>query len=170
MQSPVLNLNAARAFQLALSRATSGKIQLVTSHPSPEVEKLSQLQQAHADAKARALKIASREPGVCSIYELGEEISRIEDKANAAMERLDIEHGLELHTIVKRLQQLIPHMRTPDAAKPCPHCQAEAAIKTEAGRFYVECSNMIDCPQWPQTKNQLTQAEAIDAWNNKETR
>lgn len=68
----------------------------------------SQLQAAHDAAKARAAKIAARESGVISIYDLGEIIATIEDEQAAAGARLDIDVSIALHNVASRLKALLP--------------------------------------------------------------
>ena len=71
----------------------------------------SALQQAHQAAKARANAICAREPGVLSIYALGEEIAVIEQQAADAFARGEIDAYIALNAAALRLKLLIPAMR-----------------------------------------------------------
>ena len=70
--------------------------------------KLSSLQQRHEEAKARARKICRNEPGVISIYDLGEVIAEIEDEAMQAMAALKISSAFTAAKIADRLKKLLP--------------------------------------------------------------
>ena len=128
------------------------------------------LQNAYDHAKARARKVCRNESGVCSIYDLGEVISLIEDDAATAWQASQTGTALALEKAAARLKQIIPALRDAMAVKPCPHCQATAEVKSESGRYHVECSNNLDCPVWPQTQNHPSRDLATEAWNAIATR
>jgi hypothetical protein len=56
---------------------------------------------------------------------------------------------------------------------PCHHCGAPADLQHEqrpAGdTYHVECSNRIDCPEWPLTASYKTSEAARLAWNEMTT-
>lgn len=53
--------------------------------------------------------------------------------------------------------------------KPCPECGAQPVMNPVApirsGSFYLGCSNLIDCPRWPVTRELDTPEDAERAWN-----
>lgn len=53
----------------------------------------------------------------------------------------------------------------------CPSCKVVAALRQNrrTGLFFVECSNGIDCGEWPMTADQESPALAAAAWNNGQT-
>lgn len=56
--------------------------------------------------------------------------------------------------------------------KPCPVCKADPKVCQDTmipARYFVGCSNELDCPKWPVTTSRATEAEAITAWNKGET-
>lgn len=67
-----------------------------------------QLQQAHAAAIARANAICAREPGVISIYALGEVISQIEADQIYHGHNLEIAESIALNRVLARLKALLP--------------------------------------------------------------
>ena len=152
----VAQSTARNAHQAALQRSSSSPV--------------TPLQLAHDQAKARARKVCRNESGVCSIYDLGEVISLIADDAATAWLAHQTGTALALEKAAGRLKQLIPALRDAIAVKPCPHCHAAAEVKFESERYYVECSNNINCPVWPQTQNQPSRDLAAEAWNENETR
>lgn len=173
MQTTVINHTAAKAFAAAVERRgapadTSSEdfASTTINHAKP----LTALQQTHADAKARAAKIAARETGVCSVYDLGEIIAGMEDEANVYWAAHDSTAALALGKFAKQLKELIPALRLPILPKGCPHCGAGAKPVNDDGKIYVQCSNKASCPVWPQTQNKLSLAAAVTAWNNDETR
>ncbi|RYD19919.1 MAG: hypothetical protein EOP88_17170 [Verrucomicrobiaceae bacterium] len=198
MTPAVLHDTAAKAFTAALARQgiavdsapvtppalqdtsledwanTAFRMVLTTEQNLPEllprIQPLTALQQAHADAKARAAKIASRETGVCSIYDLGEIIAGMENEANVYWAAHDSTAALALGKYAKQLKELIPALRLPALPKDCPHCGAKAQAGNEGGKIFVQCSNKASCPAWPQTQNKLSLEAATAAWNNNETR
>jgi len=68
----------------------------------------SQLQQAHANAVARAAEIANREPHLISIFDLGEVISHIEADQILHGQRLELAESITLNRVLNRLKSLIP--------------------------------------------------------------
>ena len=68
----------------------------------------SQLQQAHANAKARAAEIAAREPHLISIFDLGEVISQIEDDQIHHGRHLELAESITLNRVLNRLKALLP--------------------------------------------------------------
>lgn len=46
----------------------------------------------------------------------------------------------------------------------CQYCGAPPLIHA-SGPHSVECSNLIDCPEWPATEDFPTAEEARAAWN-----
>jgi hypothetical protein len=68
----------------------------------------SQLQQAHANAVARAAEIANREPHLVSIFDLGEVISQIEADQLDHGRNLELAESIALNRVLARLKQLIP--------------------------------------------------------------
>jgi hypothetical protein len=66
------------------------------------------LQARHQAAKVRARKIASREPSVISIYDLGAEIAQIEHEAIHQSELENLEIVIHLQRIITRLKSLLP--------------------------------------------------------------
>ncbi len=47
----------------------------------------------------------------------------------------------------------------------CPRCKASPIVgKTENGFFYLECGNLIDCPEWPTTEPLASLEEARSQW------
>ena len=68
----------------------------------------SQLQQAHANAVARAAEIANREPHLVSIFALGEVISQIESDQLEHGSNLELAESIALNRVLARLKQLIP--------------------------------------------------------------
>ena len=70
--------------------------------------KLSSLQQRHEEAKARARKICRNEPGVISIYDLGEAIAEIEAKQTLHSELGHLAEAITLNSVIARLKILIP--------------------------------------------------------------
>lgn len=68
----------------------------------------SQLQQAHANAVARAAEIAKREPHLVSIFALGEVISQIEADQILHSQRLELTESITLNRVLARLKALIP--------------------------------------------------------------
>jgi hypothetical protein len=56
------------------------------------------------------------------------------------------------------------------ALNPCPCCNKPAKIVPgiKRGHFKAECSEEIDCPQWPMTDSFTGEEEAAAAWNRGE--
>lgn len=53
----------------------------------------------------------------------------------------------------------------PAALKPCPCCRVAPMITIRDRQFCVECSNNLDCTEWPQTTWYPTPERARAAWN-----
>ena len=68
----------------------------------------SQLQQAHANAVARAAEIANREPHLVSVFALGEVISQIEADQLDHGRNLELAESIALNRVLARLKALIP--------------------------------------------------------------
>jgi hypothetical protein len=68
----------------------------------------SQLQQAHANAVARAAEIAAREPHLISVFALGEVISQIEADQIHHGRNLELTESITLNRVLARLKSLIP--------------------------------------------------------------
>ena len=68
----------------------------------------SQLQQAHANAVARAAEIANREPHLVSLFALGEVISQIEADQLDHGRNLELAESIALNRVLARLKALIP--------------------------------------------------------------
>lgn len=53
---------------------------------------------------------------------------------------------------------------------PCHHCNAVAQVvpAVKRGLFIAECSNRIDCDQWPMTDPKTSEEEAAAAWQRGE--
>jgi hypothetical protein len=52
----------------------------------------------------------------------------------------------------------------------CPCCKAPGELYAHRnGGYAVECSNSIDCTQWPMTDVHPTSDEAATAWNEGHT-
>lgn len=61
-------------------------------------------------------------------------------------------------------------MSDPDALNPCPHCKAPATLNRSTSdnprKFFIECSNGVDCHVWPETRWHASATEACAEWNN----
>lgn len=70
------------------------------------------------------------------------------------------------HSLIAPLQQWA--LRSPHL---CPHCNTSPAIKDDSkkpeGKFYVGCSNEMDCPVWPIGTSAPSIPSAIRNWNRK---
>lgn len=68
----------------------------------------SNLQASHAAAMARARKIAAREPGVISTYDLGLLIADIEADQLGYIKVDCLDMAIALNSVIRRLKKLIP--------------------------------------------------------------
>lgn len=54
----------------------------------------------------------------------------------------------------------------------CPHCKTEPSVKDDSkateGKYYIGCSNQIDCPVWPIGKPAASIPAAIRLWNSEQ--
>lgn len=66
------------------------------------------LRQAYETAIARANRVVSREPHLITTFALGEEIDAIEQQANEAAARHDVDVYIALTAVATRLKALIP--------------------------------------------------------------